>query len=111
MSFYRDFTASLPSPDIWKSLFPEKEAELAYMKAYISQIYGFYGYGLWSVLLKEEGRVIGRAGLSVREGYEFPELGFVIEAAYQKRATDLRSALPYWNMQEGSLPLTGYRRW
>ncbi len=68
-----------------ENLFPEKEAELAYMKAYISQIYGFYGYGLWSVLLKEEGRVIGRAGLSVREGYEFPELGLVIEAAYQKK--------------------------
>ena len=68
-----------------ENLFPEKEAELAYMKAYISQIYGFYGYGLWSVLLKEEGRVIGRAGLSVREGYELPELGFVIETACQHR--------------------------
>lgn len=68
-----------------EDLFPQKEAEQAYMKAYIDQIYGFYGYGLWSLVLKENGRVIGRAGLSVREGYEAPELGFVIETAYQRQ--------------------------
>jgi len=66
-----------------EGLFPQKEEEKAYMEAYIRQIYGFYGYGLWTVVLKESGRVIGRAGLSVREGYELPELGFVIEAGYQ----------------------------
>ena len=83
-AFYRIYE----EPDITRymeNLFPEKETELAYMKAYIAQIYGFYGYGLWSVLLKDGGRVIGRAGLSVREGYELPELGFVIETVYQKR--------------------------
>lgn len=68
-----------------ENLFPEKEAEQAYMKAYIDQVYGFYGYGLWTVVLKESGRVIGRAGLSVREGYELPELGFVIETFCQKQ--------------------------
>ena len=68
-----------------EDLFPQKEEEQAYMKAYIDQIYGFYGYGLWTVLLKESGRVIGRAGLSVREGYGLPELGFVIEAGYQRQ--------------------------
>lgn len=66
-----------------EDLFPEKEAEQAYMKAYIDQIYGFYGYGLWTVVQKDSGRVIGRAGLSVREGYELVELGFVIETACQ----------------------------
>lgn len=66
-------------------LFKEKEAEIAYMEHYIRQIYGFYGFGLWSVVLKESGQVIGRAGLSVREGFEEPELGFVIEADHQRK--------------------------
>lgn len=66
-----------------EDLFPQKEAEAAYLKAYIDQIYGFYGYGLWTVIHKESGRVIGRAGLSLREGYELPELGFVIAVPFQ----------------------------
>ena len=68
-----------------EKLLEEHEKEKAYMESYIKQVYGFYGYGMWTVLLKENGQVIGRAGLSVREGYELPELGFVIEAAYQRR--------------------------
>lgn len=66
-----------------ENLFPDPEQERAYMKNYISQIYDFYGYGLWTVLLKETGQIIGRAGLSVREGYDLPELGFVIEVEHQ----------------------------
>ena len=52
------------------------------MQEYIRQVYGFYGYGMWTVQLRS-GEVIGRAGLSVREGYELPELGFVIGRDYQ----------------------------
>ena len=65
--------------------YEDADAETAYMKAYIDQIYGFYGYGLWTVILKETGQVIGRAGLSVREGYDLPELGFLIDTAFQKK--------------------------
>ena len=68
-----------------ENLFPEQEAEIAYMKSYIEKIYGFYGFGLWTVILKETGQVIGRAGLSVREGYDLPELGFVIDEPLQKK--------------------------
>ncbi len=66
-----------------EDLYKEKEAEQAYMRAYIDQVYGFYGYGLWTVILKSTDEVIGRAGLSVREGYELPELGFVIDVFHQ----------------------------
>lgn len=80
--FYRIYKE--PSITLYiENLYTEREAELAYMRAYIDQIYGFYGYGLWTVILKKTGQVIGKAGLSVREGYEMPELGFVIEAGYQ----------------------------
>ena len=68
-----------------EDLYKDRDEELAYMKAYIDQIYGFYGYGLWTIILKETGQVIGRAGLSVREGYDFPELGFVIDVSFQKQ--------------------------
>ncbi len=68
-----------------ENLFEQPDMEKAYIKNYIRQVYGFYGYGLWTVLLKETGRVIGRAGLSVRDGYELPELGFVIEVSQQKK--------------------------
>ena len=83
-AFYRIY--SEPSITYYmEDLYQKREEEEAYMQAYIDQIYGFYGYGLWTVLLKETGEVIGRAGLSVREGYELPELGFVIDSAHQNK--------------------------
>lgn len=66
-----------------ENLFPDRNEERSYMKDYIQKIYGFYGFGLWSVIHTVTGIVIGRAGLSVREGYELPELGFVTDVAFQ----------------------------
>lgn len=71
--------------DYIEELFRDPEEEKAYMEAYIRQMYGFYGFGMWTVIEKKTGRIIGRAGLDVREGYELPELGFVIEKAYQRK--------------------------
>lgn len=80
--FYRIY--SDPSiTQYMEDLFPDRKQEIEYIKAYVKQIYEFYGFGLWTVLHKENGRVIGRAGLNVREGYEIPELGFVIDVEYQ----------------------------
>lgn len=80
--FYRIY--SDPSITLFmEDLYENKEEETAYVKAYIEQVYGFYGFGLWTVLSKETGQVIGRAGLNVREGYELPELGFVIDVEHQ----------------------------
>lgn len=105
LSDVEDFYRIYQEPSITRymeNLFPEKEAEQAYMKAYIDQIYGFYGYGLWSVVLKESGQVIGRAGLSVREGYDVPELGFVIEAGQQGKglASEVCTAILRYARQE-----------
>lgn len=80
--FYRIY--SDPSiTQYMENLFSEREREMEYVKAYVEQIYEFYGFGLWTVLDRESGRVIGRAGLNVREGYEIPELGFVIDVEHQ----------------------------
>lgn len=40
------------------------EEEIEFMKAYISHAYAFYDYGLWTVLEKKSGRIVGRVGLT-----------------------------------------------
>lgn len=75
-------------PEITKymeDLCPKEEDELQYIKDYIERIYKFYGYGLWTIVEKTTGKVIGRAGLSHREGYETVELGFVIGTSWQRK--------------------------
>lgn len=66
-------------------LFTNPEDEKEYQKRYIQEVYEFMGYGIWTVTLKETGEIIGRAGLAVREGYEIPELGFLIGVPWQNR--------------------------
>ena len=61
-------------------------------------MYEFYGFGIWTVIERATGTVIGRAGLAMREGYEDPELGYVIGTPWQNLgyATEaLRAILTY----------------
>lgn len=77
---------SVPSITYYmEPLYENPEDEKKYTSEYIRQIYGFYGYGLWSVVLRDSGEVIGRAGLSWREGFDIPELGFVIAVPHQRK--------------------------
>lgn len=88
LSDVEDFYRIYATPSItyyMEDLFGDRADERAYMEAYIRHVYGFYGFGLWTVIHKGEDRVIGRAGLSIREGYDSPELGFVIDAEYQRK--------------------------
>lgn len=83
-AFYRIY--SDPSvAEFMEPLFEDREAEFQYVKDYREKVYDFYGFGMWTVLDKETGEVIGRAGVSMREGFEDPELGFVIAKEYQGR--------------------------
>ena len=68
-----------------EGLYEDRDAEIAYVQDYIRNVYRFYGYGMWTVLEKTGGKVIGRAGLSWREGYDIPELGFVIGVPWQRQ--------------------------
>lgn len=68
-----------------ENLYADKEEEIAYIQDYIRNVYGFYGYGMWTVAEKGSGAVIGRAGLNWREGYDIPELGFVIAVPCQRQ--------------------------
>ena len=78
---YRDKSITAYMED----LFEDKEKERQYIRDYIEKVYGFYGFGMWTVCLKETGEVIGRAGLSMREGFEDAELGYVIGKKWQRQ--------------------------
>lgn len=83
-----DFYCIYQNPSVtahMEPLYPDPDMEKAYLQDYIRQVYGFYGFGIWTVLLKETSKIIGRAGLNIREGYDLPELGFVIDSAFQGR--------------------------
>lgn len=68
-----------------EKLYEDRDEEIAYIKDYRRRMYGFYGYGIWTVLSIEDGRVIGRAGISWREEFDVPELGFVIGVPWQRQ--------------------------
>ncbi|MCH5271747.1 MAG: GNAT family N-acetyltransferase [Lachnospiraceae bacterium] len=83
-AFYRIYA----EPSITRymeNLFEDREKERAYIAQYREKIYGFYGFGIWTVLLKETEEIIGRAGLDMRAGFEEPELGFLIGVPWQGR--------------------------
>ena len=52
--------------DYMEPLYPWEE-ELLYEQAYIDNMYRFYEYGMWVVIEKSTGKLIGRAGLEHRE--------------------------------------------
>lgn len=66
-------------------LLPDPEQEMAYTKEYIRNVYGFYGFGMWVLEEKESGRIIGRAGLEYREGFDGLELGYMLGVKYQHK--------------------------
>ena len=73
----------------------EEEKEL--QRAYIENMYRYFGYGLWLVFFKETGELIGRAGLEHREYHDEIELdlGYVIGTSYQRQgfATEVCEAI------------------
>jgi RimJ/RimL family protein N-acetyltransferase len=66
-------------------LYENKEDEIAYTRDYIRYQYRFYDFGMWIVEDKENGQIVGRAGFDMREGFENPELGYVIRKEYQHK--------------------------
>lgn len=75
------------SPSITRymeGLYEDREKELEYTRSYIQNAYTFWGYGIWVIERKEDGKLIGRVGFNMRDGYREPELGFVIMESEQK---------------------------
>ncbi|MDE7310858.1 MAG: GNAT family N-acetyltransferase [Eubacterium sp.] len=82
----------------------ERALEEAYTRSYIDYMYYYYGYGMWVVLDKETGKLIGRAGIEHRETQDgvLMELGYVIGTAYQKQgyATEVCQAIAAYAAEE-----------
>ncbi len=107
--FYRIY--SEPSiTEFMDPLYEDPEQERAYARDYIDKVYSFYGFGIWTVLEKPEAgngqkaQIIGRAGICYREGYDDPEMGFVIAKDKQKKgyATEVcRAVLRYGHEELG----------
>lgn len=57
------------------------------LREYIRCQYGFYQYGIWAVVRKEDGRIVGKAGLSDKEweGGMVLELGYHIFLQYRNK--------------------------
>lgn len=67
--------------DLKDSLAIEKEKH----RAYIKNIYHFYGYGLWGVYLKRTNQLVGRCGVEYKfvEDEANYELGYLLAKPYQ----------------------------
>ena len=68
-----------------EGLFENPEDEKRYQKDYINKVYGLMGFGLWTLVRSSDNTVIGRAGYSVRNGFDEIELGFLIGKEYQRQ--------------------------
>lgn len=66
-----------------EGLFEYAVSERAYIREYIEKVYTYFESGVWTVILKENGEIIGRAGISIREGFDLPELGYVFGLPWQ----------------------------
>lgn len=100
-----DFYRIYREPSITRymeKLYEDPEQERAYARDYIDQVYSFYNFGIWTVLDKESGQVIGRAGICYREGYEEPEIGFIIAKPWQGKgyATEVCGAILNYAREE-----------
>lgn len=88
--------------DYMEGLYPYEE-EYAYQKAYIENMYGFFGYGMWLVFEKESGKLVGRAGVEHREALDGElELGYAIGTPWQGKgyATEVCLAILSYAKEE-----------
>ncbi|MCM1537523.1 MAG: GNAT family N-acetyltransferase [bacterium] len=87
-----------------ETLYADETAERSYIRDYIDNIYGFFDYGMWIVVNKGDGQIIGRAGIEPKE--DFAELGYVIALEYQNQgyATEVCRAIVTYAADRLGLP-------
>ena len=83
-AFYRIY-AGASITRFMEGLFQDPQDERRYTRDYIRNVYGLLGFGVWTVVEKASGEIIGRAGFSIRNGFEEVELGFLIGEPWQRK--------------------------
>lgn len=94
-------------------LYEDPVKEERYLSQYRKNIYGYYEYGIWTVTDRENGNVIGRAGLDpveipgiTKQDETVPQLGYIIEKAYRGRgiAKEVCSGILHYGFTEYGFP-------
>ncbi len=63
----------------------DREEEAEYLKRYIRNMYGIFEYGMWVILEKETGKLIGRMGVENTECEDVLSFGFLLHPKARKR--------------------------
>jgi len=66
-----------------EKLYENIEEERKYITEYREKVYAVQGFGIWTLIKKDDGRIIGRAGLITRGGFDDVEVGYAIDTAFQ----------------------------
>lgn len=82
-----------------------EEAEKKIFEAYIKNHYPFFGYGMWTVIEKSTGHIIGRAGIENGEycGKSVLSAGYLIGQPWQGRGYGVKALLAVLNYAEKNL--------
>lgn len=84
------------------------ESEYNSLMAYQKNVYGLLGFGVWSLIGRESGEVIGKAGFELKEyqGEVLPDLGYVIRANDRRKgyAKEACLALIDWMREHTEYP-------
>ncbi|MDO5426208.1 MAG: GNAT family N-acetyltransferase [Eubacteriales bacterium] len=96
--------------DYMPGLSEDREKEAAELEAYIKNMYRFFNYGLWTVLERATGRIVGRAGLEnacdPETGEPVMELGYLIGKPWQNRGygTEAANAAARYAFEAAEVP-------
>ena len=82
--FYRIYEKDPSIKDKISLIFDSPEEEKAYQREYIKTIYEFYNFGLWTMVKKDDSKVIGRIGFTLLPESDSPDLGFLIDPDYRR---------------------------
>lgn len=64
------------------AVYNDVEKEKEYLKEYRRSVYEMNGFGIWTVVRRSDNSVIGRAGFSIRAGFDGAEIGYAIAPEY-----------------------------
>lgn len=92
-----------------EGLYEDRKKEEEYTRAYINNMYRFYGYGMWLVIEKKTGTIIGRAGLNNVDIHGEPalEMGYMIGKPYQQQgyATEVCDGIIQYAIEATEFPV------
>ncbi len=67
-----------------EDLYEDPKEEEKYLRDYIDHQYRFCEFGIWAIVRRSDHKLIGRAGISMREGFDQPEAGYIIGKPYRR---------------------------